>query len=522
MRVCSSSDLPEPVVPATRAWGPSARTSRENRPSASSPMTARVLARPPCQRESTAAASGSGMPMTSSSREERGIAPASPWAETSRSGARARATRCAQPAGTRSRLTCSISSLSVCDTPAQGSSAATTARHSSGRDTRSSSRHSSLMPAAGPSRRTRTMPGTRRRARAPSSTTRVNGPAPAPPAAPAASWRRSIRDTRAPTWRAIVSSSMAARTRAPVPSGARAWGSQQVHAHSSPARAPRPGSTSTMRSSSAGEWSTAHWASIHRATSRRFSPATPATPSRPSGTDTGTSDADQANGSSQPARSGSLSSTSLGRSAVPTRRSSQSGSWMRLSHSPALGPVARSMTSAASGWSSRRARRSSTSALKAALSASRFCSRKRATASRCIFLAPERVARRLPIIMSGDSSMNSSDMTRCVMKKVAPPMTSGASSMIGENGCLRGAVGSCGTVNTADRAGRASRGGRLKSRVGAPRLAVTTASAAGTGPIMSWVRPRLRTASRVQAAGSDSARRSSSTSLRGASGSSSS
>ena len=108
------------------------------------------------------------------------------------------------------------------------------------------------------------------------------------------------------------------------------------------------------------------------------------------------------------------------------------------------------------------------------------------------------------------------------MKKVAPPMTSGASSMIGENGCLRGAVGSCGTVNTADRAGLASRGGRLKSRVGAPRLAVTTASAAGTGPIMSWVRPRLRTASRVQAAGSDSARRSSSTSLRGASGSSSS
>ena len=133
------------------------------------------------------------------------------------------------------------------------------------------------------------------------------------------------------------------------------------------------GSTSTMRLSSAGECRTAHWDTIHRAVPRRPGPATPITPSVPRGTLTGTSGAVHLKGSSYEARSGTLSSTSLGTSAVPTLRSNQSPSDTRRSHSPALGPGARSMTSAGSGWSRLRSPRSATSALKAAVSASCFC-----------------------------------------------------------------------------------------------------------------------------------------------------
>ena len=47
--VCSSSDLPEPVVPATRPCGPSARMSIGKMPSVDSPMTALVVRPLPCQ-----------------------------------------------------------------------------------------------------------------------------------------------------------------------------------------------------------------------------------------------------------------------------------------------------------------------------------------------------------------------------------------------------------------------------------------------------------------------------------------
>ena len=150
-----------------------------------------------------------------------------------------------------------------------------------------------MMPAAGPARSTCTMPGTRRSARAPSSTTTVCVPGGA-----CSSARCSISVARALTWWAIDSSSRAARTRAPAPSGVRACGSQHVHSHSRPTPSAMAGATSTVMLSSAGEWRTAHWDTIQRAVSRRLAPAMPATPRRPRGTVTGTSGAVHLSGSS--------------------------------------------------------------------------------------------------------------------------------------------------------------------------------------------------------------------------------
>ena len=130
-----------------------------------------------------------------------------------------------------------------------------------------------------------------------------------------------------------------------------------------------------------------------------------------------------------------------------------------------------------------------------------------------------RLVRRLAIIMIGENMRNSSDVSRWVKKNMTPPMTMGARSMAGEKGCLRRSLGLRGSVNTVGRVGRVSRGGRLKSTVGAPAVGVTTASASGTGPIMSWVVPTLRTVSAGQRAGPFRPRRSSSISRRRASGS---
>ena len=258
MSVCSSSDLPEPVVPATRACGPSARTSSQKCPSASSPMTAFVVRLHRSQAASTASAFGSGIGRTSRSREEVGIVESAPEAETSWIGASARATRSHQPFGSRSRVTRSTSSTSVCDTLAAPTSAVTTARHSSGRAVRSRSMHTRRTPACGPRRSTEMRPGRRRRPRAPSSTTRICscGPVVDGPRRSLSS-RRSTSSEISLMRRAIVSSSSPTRARAPMPSKLRRWGSHLVHAQRPARFSPRAGSTRSTICSSAGECSTA-------------------------------------------------------------------------------------------------------------------------------------------------------------------------------------------------------------------------------------------------------------------------
>ncbi len=117
--VCSSSDLPEPVVPATRPCGPSRTRSMENAPSNEAPTTALVLRPPSDQRAEMVCAVGGSMSMTSSSRQASGsAAPSSPL--TSRIGARARATW-AHHAGVtqsgRTPTTGSIPAIETCSIP---------------------------------------------------------------------------------------------------------------------------------------------------------------------------------------------------------------------------------------------------------------------------------------------------------------------------------------------------------------------------------------------------------------------
>ena len=90
---CSSSDLPEPVVPATSACGPSFFMSTTNVPVAHSPIGAAVVR--PLARHSSAIRSGAGgsRSSTSSSRSAVGSALSSSSRLTSRTAVIARATR---------------------------------------------------------------------------------------------------------------------------------------------------------------------------------------------------------------------------------------------------------------------------------------------------------------------------------------------------------------------------------------------------------------------------------------------
>ena len=138
--VCSSSDLPEPVVPATRPCGPSRRRSMLNGPSIEAPTTAAVVDPPTSQRAATASGVGGSRPRTSSSRQALGSAPSSPESLTSRIGATARATRWNQPGGTTSARTPSSVSARCWLTSSPVALSAMTAVHSSGSNRRSASR----------------------------------------------------------------------------------------------------------------------------------------------------------------------------------------------------------------------------------------------------------------------------------------------------------------------------------------------------------------------------------------------
>ena len=79
------------------------------------------------------------------------------------------------------------------------------------------------------------------------------------------------------------------------------------------------------------------------------------------------------------------------------------------SHSWARGPVARSSSSAASGWSPRRTPRSAVRALKAASSVASRCSSYLRSLSRKSFFWFERPWIMLAIIMIGENTMNMSE-----------------------------------------------------------------------------------------------------------------
>ena len=135
MSVCSSSDLPEPVVPAMSACGPSSARSISNGPSGPTPITARVVRPQPA-----AIRAGSAGPMRSSSRTDPGRAAAGSSRLTSRSGASARASRSAHAGDTRSaRIPAVASGPPPSNRTVPSAAQESTAVHSSGRSRSSSS-----------------------------------------------------------------------------------------------------------------------------------------------------------------------------------------------------------------------------------------------------------------------------------------------------------------------------------------------------------------------------------------------
>ena len=364
MSVCSSSDLPEPVVPATRPCGPSALTSTVNSPSRglADHGLRRAAALRPSPARPPARAAGRGRARRAAGDDDgsvddevlgadvpdRGQRPAEPLEPRVRHEVR-RARR--RPAARRRPITvaCALG-------PGR-----TTAWHSSGSWRSCSSRHRNSTPTAGPSRSSVTSPGSSRMRRAPSSTTSTGRTASTvatlanararrvrPPR------RRSTRSSSSATRRAVVSSSLptdderpgvAARVRQP--------------AHPAPGVGRRPARRAARRDTSAGECGRR----------RPARPSTPATRRRSSSLPGDAGDADarerhrdrarRRRSSAGPARGprgrGRAATPRSATSAVPTRASIQSGSVRRRSHSRDRGPVANSSTVAGSGSSRRRA-----------------------------------------------------------------------------------------------------------------------------------------------------------------------
>lgn len=107
---CNSSDFPAPVVPATRACGPSLFMSMAKAPSTAAPIGATVVRPPAAQAAATDRAEGGSSSRTSSSRSDVGSATSASSRLTSRIGAIARATRSAHTTLTWSARTSSTRS----------------------------------------------------------------------------------------------------------------------------------------------------------------------------------------------------------------------------------------------------------------------------------------------------------------------------------------------------------------------------------------------------------------------------
>lgn len=347
------------------------------------------------------------MPSTSSSRLAFGIAASSPPWPTSRTGASARATRCAQACETSSGRTAVTTSAPACCTRNRPSGSRTaTAWHSSGSSRSSASRHTSSTPTRGPSRSRLTTPGSERRRRAPSSTTTTLGSSSSARSAPARARARAVTSAdSSASRRATVSVSVPISTAVSCPSRGRQCGSQRTHSQSGRAA----GSVSTTMRRSCGLCSTAACPTTQRASRRGASagPARPSTPRCPSAMVTGTSRAVQVTVRSCSGRSGSCTRTSEGRSAVPTRSSSRSGSCRRRSHSRRRGPVAVSSRAAGSGQSRRRAVRSASRAAEASCSTRCVRWRNSASCARCERRPFLRSTSALPTKATGDSTPSS-------------------------------------------------------------------------------------------------------------------
>ena len=155
MRVWRNSLFPDPVVPATRACGPSRRRSMPNAPAVVAPTTAAVVRPAAFHDATTASADGGSMPRRSRRRSEVGSTAASSVRRLRRTGESARATCSPHSGATRSASMSEIGASRVArSTQRVGSSGEKTAvvRHSSGRRRSDSSRAIVTTPTSGPRR----------------------------------------------------------------------------------------------------------------------------------------------------------------------------------------------------------------------------------------------------------------------------------------------------------------------------------------------------------------------------------
>ena len=232
IRVWSSSLLPDPVVPATRPWGPSLARSTTSGPLSLSPMTAAVDRPERRQPAAIWAGAGGSRPSSSRSRTLVGmVAPASAR-RLRRIGARLRATFSAASWSRRSGMT----SVALVPRPVRklsrpGRFGSNTARawHSSGSKRSESSRQMEVIPASGPRRRILVTTGRAPSRYEPSMTTRWAAGG-SPRAAPLAEVRSSISADSSPASRTTPASIVPIRAM-DRPSRSRAWGSQRHHDH---------------------------------------------------------------------------------------------------------------------------------------------------------------------------------------------------------------------------------------------------------------------------------------------------
>ena len=174
-------------------------------------------------------------------------------------------------------------------------------------------------PTSGPSRRMPTTPGRDRSLREPSKTTTMSGPNRPWPCSRIA-WCRALTIAPSSAIRAAtVSASLPISAAQFCPSAGRQWGSHRAQSQEACPLA----SVSTQTWTSSGLCRAATWATSHRPTDRGTSsrPAIPATPRPARGMVTGASGISQNRRRRCSSWVGSVSSTSDGKSAVPTRRS---------------------------------------------------------------------------------------------------------------------------------------------------------------------------------------------------------
>ncbi len=473
----SSSDLPEPVVPPTRAWGPSATKSTRNTPSSAMPtgVARRGSAPAAFHRASTA----SGVHSSSSSRGNSRIDAGRPAPTTSSSGssnrartrAQSRATSSAMPAG-RNRSTRWPACGSVSSAPPSGSTMSTTVVHTAGKR---STVEAMTMPATRPaSPRSRLRVGARRPSVSDSSSTTTSSVGPTGRFSPP--WRSCPWRSRGPAARSRdsarrVDSSGSADSTRPTPVASRVWGSHLAQSQSAPAS----GRASTMTGRSAGPCSAAAWHSSERARASAAgrSPTMPTTPPADRSTGTGLPSSVAASASRSvssagvfPVRGGSATGGRHRTAPTPTRSRRKSRCAGRRSHSVVLGSVTRRTISAGSGLAASRRRRSPSARSTRAVCSSASSRAKRSRSPRSERRPRRLLSTALTIAMTGVRAENMRNCTCLNTAYISPANASGARMpRIGSADLPWPRLGAAGRATSVGADGSAGRGGRLKGMV---------------------------------------------------------